>query len=237
MKLRCAIIDDEPLARGCIQDYVAQTDFMEVAGTGANPIELTTLMCSQVIDLIFLDIQMPLMSGIDFLRITPNPPMVILTTAYPNYALEGFHLDVLDYLVKPVTFDRFFKAATKAKEYRNLLNQPIGAKREEYFFIKVDHKYERIDYDDILYVEAMQNYVTIHTVKGKFITLISLKSAEEKLLGYPFVRVHKSFLVAIPHIDRIEHNEIIIGTQRIAISRNFRDAVLDKVIANKLWKK
>ncbi len=119
--INCVVVDDEPLARECIINYINQVDFLKLAGTGSNPVELMQLMDTHPIELIFLDIRMPVMSGIDFLRMAKSPPMVIITTAYPSYALEGFQLDVLDYLVKPVTFERFFKAANKAKEYHELL--------------------------------------------------------------------------------------------------------------------
>src|SRR5690606_37763341 len=121
--LKCVAIDDEPLARECIANYVSEMDFLQLIGTGSNAVELTTLLGEQHIDLIFLDIQMPKINGIEFLKMTPNPPMVIITTAYPSYALESFQLDVLDYLVKPITFNRFFKAVSKARDYHNLLKR------------------------------------------------------------------------------------------------------------------
>ena len=244
MKLSCVIIDDEPLARECIADYTRQVDFLQVTGMGTNPLELASLLNDHKIDLIFLDIQMPVMNGIDFLRMTQNPPMVIITTAYPTFALEGFQLDVLDYLVKPITFNRFFKSVTKAKDYHRLLERSSSAKdpsarstAEDYFFIKCDHKYERIYFDDILYVQGLQNYVTIYTRKGKYITLLYLKNVEENLNKDTFIRVHKSYVVSISKIESIEGNEIIIQSARIPISRNYRDEVIEKVVNNKLWKK
>src|SRR6267154_790496 len=147
--LRCVTIDDEPLARECIVNYVNQVDFLTSVGTGKTSLELASLLQTQSVDLVFLDIQMPVMNGIDFLKMTTNLPMMIITTAYPSYALEGFQLDVLDYLVKPITFDRFFKAVSKAKDYHQLLTQsaqPTDPYKAEpdYFFIKCDYKYERI---------------------------------------------------------------------------------------------
>lgn len=243
MILKCAAIDDEPLARECIANYVREVDFLQLTGTGSNPVDLTKLLDEQDIDLVFLDIQMPVINGIEFLKMTPNPPMVIITTAYPSYALDGFQLDVLDYLVKPITFNRFFKAVSKAKDYKHLLVKSTSAdltktdSTARYFFIKCDYKYERIYFDDILYVEAMQNYVTIYTNKGKYITLLYLKNVEENLDKQSFIRVHKSYLVSIPKIEAIENNEIIIQSFRIPISRNFRDQVIERVVNNKLWKK
>lgn len=243
MPLNCVTIDDEPLARECIANYVREIDFLELVGTGSNPVELRQLLDEQVVDLIFLDIQMPIMTGIDFLKMTPNPPMVIITTAFPSYALEGFQLDVMDYLLKPITFNRFFKAITKAKAYFQLQAASSGAetssaeKTASYFFIKCENKYEKIYFDDILYVQAMQNYVIIHTTKGKYITLLYLKNVEQYLEGQPFIRVHKSYIVAIPHIEAIENNELLIQVHRIPISRNYRERVLKQVVDDKLWKK
>src|SRR5687767_8999065 len=165
MTLKCLVVDDEPLARECIMNYIKEVDFLELAGTCNNPVELTSTMDQQEVDLIFLDIQMPVINGIDFLRMTPKLPIVIITTAYPSYALEGFQLDVLDYLVKPITFTRFFKAVTKAKDYHRIVADSQSSKSakssENYFFIKCDYKYERIYFDEILYIQALQNYITI----------------------------------------------------------------------------
>ncbi|HEY9044830.1 MAG TPA: LytTR family DNA-binding domain-containing protein [Ohtaekwangia sp.] len=240
--LKCVVIDDEPLARECITNYIKEVDFLQQMGTGSNPVELTRLLDEHDIDLIFLDIQMPVINGIEFLRVTPNPPMVIITTAYPSYALEGFQLDVLDYLVKPITFNRFFKAVNKAKDYHQLLEKSLVADQQskanaDYFFIKCDYKYERIYFDDILYVQAMQNYVVLFTTKGKYITLLYLKNVEENLDKQAFIRVHKSFIVSIAKIEAIENNEIIIQSHRIPISRNYHDEVISKVVNDKLWRK
>jgi len=241
--INCAIIDDEPLAREGLASYVREVDFLNLTGTCENPIELIKLLDREAIDLIFLDIQMPKMNGIDFLKIMQKPPMVIIITAYPSYALEGFQLNVLDYLLKPITFDRFFKSANKAKDYHRLLNNSIqpGVSKSEadenYFFIKCGNKYEKVYFDEILYVEGMQNYVTIFTTKGKYITLLNLKSLEQNLDSKLFIRVHKSYIVSTGKIDGIEGNDIFIGQHRIPISRNYREQVIQQVVTNKLWDK
>ncbi|HZY82903.1 MAG TPA: LytTR family DNA-binding domain-containing protein [Cyclobacteriaceae bacterium] len=240
--IQCAIIDDEPLARECIADYIKQVDFLALAGTGTNPVELTRINDQQKVDLLFLDIEMPVMNGIEFLKMTADPPMVILTTAYPSYALEGFQLDVLDYLVKPITFNRFFKAVTKAKDYHQLL---LSSKSKEqgnvdtldYFFIKCESRYEKIWFDDILYIQALQNYVTIHTTRGKYMTLLPLKTIEEKLDSQSFIRVHKSYVVSISKIDSIDNSEISMRSIRIPVSRNYMPDVIERVVNGKLWKK
>ena len=235
----CVIIDDEPLAREGRADYVREVDFLHLVATCENPVELMQLLNKQPVDLVFLDIQTPKMSGIDFLKIVQKPPLVIITTAFPTYALEGFQLNVLDYLLKPITFDRFFQSVNKAKEYYQLVNQAPGKteKAADYFFIKCGSKYEKIQFDDILYVEGMQNYVTIYTLKGKYVTLLYLKHLEENLDPKDFIRVHKSYIVSIHKIESIEGNEISMQTHRIPMSRNYREEVLQKVVANKLWDK
>jgi DNA-binding LytR/AlgR family response regulator len=238
--LNCVIIDDEPLAREGMADYVKEIDFLHLVDTCENPVALMKLMDQHPVDLIFLDIQMPKMNGIDFLKIIQKPPMVIITTAFPSYALEGFQLNVLDYLLKPITFDRFFKAVSKAREYHQLVNRATVQKTEattDYFFIKCGSKYEKIHFEDILYVEGMQNYITIYTVKGKYVTLLYLKNLEQNLDSQAFIRVHKSYIVAIDKIEAIEGNEIFIQQHRIPISRNYREQVIEQVVSNKLWDK
>jgi two-component system LytT family response regulator len=240
--IHCVIIDDEPLAREGIADYVREVDFLSLVGTCENPLELMKLLERETVDLIFLDIQMPKMNGIDFLKVVSKPPMVIITTAFPSFALEGFQLNVLDYLVKPITFDRFFKSVHKARDYFSLLRSSASSASSsssgaDYFFIKCGNKYEKINFTDILYVEGMQNYVTIYTTRGKFITLLYLKNLEENLDPSSFIRVHKSFIVSIRKIDGISGNEISIGEFRIPISRNYKEIVLSRVVSSKLWGK
>ncbi len=249
--INCVIIDDEPLAREGIADYVREMDFLNLIATGENPLELSRLMDKQPVDLLFLDIQMPKMNGIEYLRVAQRPPMVILTTAFPSYALEGFQLNVLDYLLKPITFDRFFQSANKARNYFQLLNRPSdpaaaavreeGASKEnekpDYFFIKCGSKYEKIFFADILYAQGTQNYVTLYTTKGKYMTLLYLKDLEEKLDSSAFIRIHKSYIVAIDKIDSVEGNELSIRTHRVPMSRNYRETVMARVVVSKLWDK
>lgn len=236
--LNCVIADDEPLAREGINTYVREIDFLRLCGTCENAIELMKVMDQQKVDLIFLDIQMPKMNGMDFLKIMKDPPIVIITSAYPSYALESFQLNVLDYLLKPITFDRFYQAAKKAKDYFQLLNgQTSYGDSKRYFFIKCENKYEKIFFDDILYIEGMQNYVRIYTSKGKYLTLLTLKDIEQNLIKESFLRVHKSYIVNAAKIESIEKHEISIQSARIPISRNFRDQVIEKVLNDKLWKK
>lgn len=241
--LRCVIVDDEPLAREGLASYVQEVDFLHLTTTCQHPLELMQLLDQKPVDVLFLDIQMPKMSGIDFLKVVKQPPLVILTTAYPSYAVEGFQLNVLDYLLKPITFERFLAAAQKAKDYHRLLEQADQSEtakavsNDDYFFIKCGNKFEKLLYDEILFVEGMQNYVTFYTTRGKFITLLTLKDLEQNLASHSFLRVHKSYVVSIPKIEGIEGNELFIQTHRIPISRTVRDQVLHTLLSDKLWKK
>ena len=241
--INCIIIDDEPLARDGIANYVRQIDFLQLIATCEDPVELMKLLEEHPVDLLFLDIQTPKMNGIDFLKIVKNPPMVIVTTAFPSYAIEGFQLNVLDYLLKPITFDRFFKSANKARDYHQLITKsampvlPKAGPDAGYFFIRCGSKYEKIFFNDILYIQGTQNYVTIYTQKGKYLTLLYLKNLEENLDKASFIRVHKSYIVSIDKIEAIEGNEIFIQSFHIPISRNYREQVLEQVVSNKLWDK
>ncbi len=247
MKINCLVIDDEPLAREGLATYVGDLDFLHLVGTCESPLEAGTLLDQHSVDLIFLDVQMPKLNGIDFLKTLRHPPLIILTTAYPQYALEGYQLNVLDYLLKPITFDRFYQAATKAKaqwelQQRAQATSPATTSErspevEDHFFIKVEHKYEKIALRDIRYVEAMQNYVVIHTTQGKHMTLVTLKSVEERLPVGRFIRTHKSYLVAKDKITSVEGNQIFMDTQVIPISRHYREGVIEALINRNLLKR
>jgi DNA-binding LytR/AlgR family response regulator len=240
MKIQCLIIDDEPLARKGIREYIDEVDFLSLAGESDNPLKATEELSRRPeIQLLFLDIQMPKLSGLDFLRsVQPSIP-VILTTAYPQYALDGFELNVLDYLVKPISFDRFYKAVLRAKEYYEVRegNRGDRAQENEYFFIKADNKLVKIFLRDVLFAEALQNYVVIQTQEKKFITYLTFKSVEEYLTGSGFIKTHKSFIVAADRIDTIEGNNIRIGSYDIPISRNLKDEVMEKLLKGKFLKR
>ncbi len=239
MTLKCVIADDEPLAREGLAHYIQEIDFLDLKGVAENPLELSRILDKEKIDLIFLDIQMPLMSGIDFLKVRPGLPMVIITTAFPAYALEGFQFDAMDYLLKPITFTRFFKAVNKAREYHQLRQAGTreSPEQENFFFIKCDSKYEKIFIDKILFVQALQNYVFIHTESGRFMTLLPLKTVEEHLENAQFIKVHKSYVVSIRRIESIENHEIRIRENRIPVSRHYREQVMEKILRGSLLKK
>jgi len=239
MKLNCIIIDDEPIARKGLREYIQDVDFLQLVGEFDSAMKATDVLSNEKIDLMFLDIHMPKITGIEFLRSLQHPPQVIFTTAYPQYAVDGFDLNVLDYLVKPVSFDRFLKAVMKAKDAiskMSVAGSPTNAK-EDYVFIKADNKLVKIFYNDILYVEALQNYVTIHTSNKKYITYLTFKSMEESLPADQFIRVHKSYLVSANKIESIEGNSIRIGQHEIPISRTVKEEVLEKLLKGRFLKR
>ncbi|MBK7560357.1 MAG: LytTR family DNA-binding domain-containing protein [Chitinophagaceae bacterium] len=238
MNIRSIIIDDEPLARKGLKEYIADVDFLDFIGEFDNPLKAADLISRGEVQLLFLDIQMPKITGLDFFKTLPNAPPVIFTTAYPQYALEGFEVNALDYLVKPVSFERFFKAVLKAKEYYEVRDtNRKEADTTEYFFIKADNKLVKIRYEDVLYVEALQNYVIIHTPSKKYMTYLTFRSVEEYLPANKFLKVHKSFIVAAAKIDSIEGNDIRIGQHHIPISRNHKDEVMNKLVKGKFLKR
>jgi len=236
MNMRCIIVDDEPLAREGMELLVNDTGFLELVGMCANAMEANKVLAKEKADLIFLDIQMPGMRGTDFLKSLSLKPLVIITTAYPNFALEGFELNVLDYLVKPITPERFLKSVNRAKEVFDYRQAAGKEAQESFFFIKCNNGYERINYAEILYVEACQNYCCIYTTKAKFMTLTSMKSLEEQLPAGMFLRIQKSYIVAIDKIQSITGNEIVIEKQKIPVSKNYKDelmAIIDKNLIRK----
>ncbi len=236
--IQCCVVDDEPLARECLINYIDEIDFLELKGTGSNPMELDKILAKQQVDLIFLDIQMPMMNGIDFLKSNKSLPPVIFTTAYPSYALEGYQLDVLDYLLKPITLDRFYQAAVKARDYLALMTQKQEqAAENDYFFVKCDNKYEKIFLNEVLFIQAQQNYVVIYTEQGKYMTLLNLKSVSENLPSDQFVKTHKSFIVAKKHVQSIDNSEALISKHRIPISRTYREEAMKKLLGERLWKR
>lgn len=236
MNLTCLIIDDEPLARKGLREYIADVEFLRLEGEFDNPLRATEALINSKIDLIFLDIQMPKITGLEFLKTVSNPPLVIFTTAYPQYAVDGFELNAVDYLLKPFSFERFWKAVLKARtlfDSGKVAPQHPIIVEEEYIYIKTDNKLVKINYADILYIEALQNYIAVHTTTKKYITYLTFKSIEESLPQSIFLKVHKSYLVSLSKIESIEGNEIIISSHHIPISRNMKDAVMERILKGK----
>jgi DNA-binding LytR/AlgR family response regulator len=242
MTINCIIIDDEPLARKGLKEYIADVDFLQLAGEFDSAVKAMDLLAKEEVQLLFLDIQMPKITGLDFFKALKYAPPVIFTTAFPQYALEGFELNALDYLVKPVSFERFLKAALRAKEYyelrqkNNALDVQGGA-APDYFFIKADGKLVKIRYDDILFVEALQNYVVIQTPEKKYITYLTFKAVEDYLRPDKFIKTHKSYIISASRVDSIEGNDIRIGQHHIPISRNLKDEVMEKLVNGKFLRR
>lgn len=241
LPIRCIVIDDEPLARKGLREYIADTDFLQLEAEFDNPLKAASLLAENKVQLIFLDIQMPKISGLAFLKAAHNPPPVIFTTAFPQYALEGFELNALDYLVKPISFERFLKAAYRAKEYYDVRKENDAEEQtltgQDYFFIKADNKLVKIFFDEILFVEALQNYVAIYTSTKKYITYLTFRSVEEYLPADTFLKTHKSYIISAQKIDNIDGNVIRIGEHHIPISRTSRDEVMEKILKGRFLKR
>lgn len=233
-KIRCIITDDEPIARKGLTGYIEKIDFMELAGVCEDAIQLNALLKQQPADLLFLDIEMPYISGIEFLQQQRHPPKVVFTTAYEQYAIRGYELDILDYLLKPIPFERFLKTANKAWEYFQSHQAPAA---NSYMFVKTDSKLEKVHFDEILFVEAMENYAGIHTADKKLITHATLKSIQEILPAGSFIQPHKSYLVNMDAIDSIEGNLLHVGRYQVPISKYQKEEVMEKIVNNRLLKK
>ena len=234
--INCLVVDDEPIARKGILEHIRQIDFLFPVAECKSALEASTWLQKKNIDLIFLDIQMPKLTGVDFMKNSPVLPAVIFTTAYPEYAIEGYELDVLDYLLKPISFNRFLKSALKAQEYLGLRTSHEVSATQEFFFIKCNQKIEKIKMNDVLYIEGMSNYVIVHTLQRKYISYLTSKSIEEQLPHNLFVRIHKSFLVAVNSIDTIDGNEVKLGKFTLPISKSHKDDVINR-IGSRLFKR
>jgi two-component system LytT family response regulator len=227
--INCLVVDDEPIARNGMLEYIEQVDFLYAVAACKNAIEASQVLQHNNIDLVFLDIQMPKITGIDFLKNLISPPLVIFTTAFPEYAIEGYELNVLDYLLKPISFERFFKAVVKAQSYLNLRIRQDSVTAEPYFFVKSNQKLEKIYIDNILYIEALSNYVILHTKTKKHIVYMSFKGIEAQLPANLFLKIHKSFIVAVNAIETIDNDELILPGHTLPISKSYRSSVMSRV--------
>lgn len=228
MKIKVLVIDDEPLAQEVIKTYLNDLNNIEVISYCSDALEAMQIMKEQTVDLIFLDINMPKLSGIEWIKTLQNPPLIVLTTAYTQYAMEGYELNVLDYLAKPFSLSRFLKSVQKAEEQlKSKRSGQIEAK--ETFFIKSNKKTYQLKFDEIIYIEGLGDYIKIYTDKSHFVTNTSMKKMEEELPSATFFRVHKSFIVNLKKITSIEGNMIDVGLNRITIGNNFRQEFFDKI--------
>ncbi|MEM9325208.1 MAG: LytTR family DNA-binding domain-containing protein [Bacteroidota bacterium] len=233
MKLTCVAVDDEPLALEKIVDYIGQVPFLELKGQFDDGMEVLSFLQENEVDVLFLDIQMPQLLGTQLVQILKNRPQVIFTTAYSEYAMDGYELDITDYLLKPIPFGRFLKSAQKALE-RASSSKPAGSStpkrtQAETIFVKTEFKWQQLSLNDIKYIEGMKDYLAIHTEEGKVLTLMSFNELLDKLPSDRFMRIHKSYVVALGKIKEIEKARVIIDGEPIPIGETYKTAFLNKL--------
>ncbi len=237
-EINCLIVDDEELARNLMENYINRLPHLKIVGKCANPLEAMQVLQERTVDLMFLDIQMPELTGVEFLKTLSQKPLVVFTTAYKEYALDGYELDVVDYLLKPFRFERFLQTVNKAgkilkqentENASSLLPIENPADEKDYILVKSDFKVFRIFYKDILYIESMKEYVAYHTSSGRTLSLGSLKKLEQGLPADKFMRVHKSYIVAKGKVAALEGNQIHIGKMKLPIGTSYREQVLKEL--------
>ncbi|MEO5977782.1 MAG: LytTR family DNA-binding domain-containing protein [Chryseolinea sp.] len=242
MKLNCIIVEDEPLARNLLVDYVKKVPSLVLIDAFANPLPVMDALRNHQVDILFLDVQMPELTGISLLKILKKKPLVILTTAYSEYALEGYELDITDYLLKPITFERFLKAVDKATQRLESSQQAITPAVEKivveqsqpFVFVKDGTKLVKVRLDDILYVEGLKDYVTIHTRSQKVVSLQRLKALEDQLPSQKFIRIHNSFIVALNAIDVIHKNDVQVGAAMLPVGETYKKSFREFIERNKM---
>lgn len=235
--MKCVIIDDEPLAVDLLKEFVSKVDSLELVNTFTNAIDAISIINQSNIDLIFLDIEMPHFSGIDFINAIEKKPLIIFTTAYSDYAVEGFNLGAVDYLVKPIPFHRFLKAVVRAQQIfspQNLpQNNPVVAIPEiepDFMFVRAEYENVKLNFSDILFIEGLKDYVKIYTTDNKYIlTLLSLIKLENLLSTKGFSRIHRSYIINIKHVKSIQKNKVIIADKRIPISESYKTSFFEKI--------
>ncbi len=233
----CIIVDDEPLAQDVLTSFVEKTPGLQLVATCSNALEAMQALQEQKVDLMFLDIQMPEITGLEFLRSLSHPPAVVFTTAYSEHAIEGFELDAVDYLLKPIAFDRYLKAVNKAMHQIDLEQRGDAAGSEmEHIFVKADKKIVKIRLKDILYIEGLKDYVMIYTSEERIITLQTMKNLEEFLPSSAFIRVHRSFIVAIDKIKAVSGNSVEIADKFIPIGKHYKDPFMALIEKDNLIK-
>ncbi|RYJ36927.1 LytTR family two component transcriptional regulator [Flavobacterium anhuiense] len=236
-KMKCVIIDDEPLAVELLEDFVKKVDTLELISTFNNAIDAVSFINQNNVDLIFLDIQMPHFSGIDFLNTIEKKPLVIFTTAYSDYAVEGFNLGAVDYLVKPIPFHRFLKAVVRAQQVLHptatqTLTESSNTPEieQDFMFVRAEYENVKLNFADILFIEGLKDYVKIYTTDNKFtLTLISLIKLENLLSSKGFARIHRSYIINIKHVKSIQKNKVLISDKRIPISESYKNTFFEKI--------
>lgn len=233
-KIRCLIVEDEPIARKIIREFIAQVDYLELAGECENALKAEAFLQQHEADILFLDIEMPKLSGVEYLRNGKVKPLVIITTAYPEYALEGYELDVIDYLLKPIAFARFLKAVQKASDM--IPSRAAATPDPDILFVRCDNRLEKISLPDVLYFESSGNYVSIVFQGKKLLAYLTLKSLEEQLPRNRFIKVHRSFIINFSKVEKIEDNQVTVGDKQVPVSRSYADA-LNKAVSIRLLKR
>jgi len=237
LKLNCVIIEDEPLARNLITEYVRKVPELNLLNAFSNPLEALEALRTLSVDLLFLDVQMPEITGISLLKVLKKRPLVVLTTAYSEYALEGYELDVADYLLKPITFERFLKSVDKIMqrleaEPKHVITQVENSPSPTFVFVKDGTRLVKIQLDEILYVEGLKDYVTIHTTHQKITTLQRMKALEEQLPADKFIRIHNSYIVALNAIEVVQKNEVEIKGATLPIGDTFKKSFKEFIEKN-----
>lgn len=230
MKIKCIITDDEPMARKGLRRYIERIDFLTLIGECEDAIQLNTLLKTGQADLLFLDIEMPEMTGLELLSNLTSPPKVIIVSAYEQYALKGYEFNVADYLLKPVSFDRFMKSVNRIHD----LLQTEQKEENNYIFVKSDKQLKKILFNDILFIESMENYVVIQTVSCKEVVYTTLKQLYESLPQHIFQQIHRSYIVNMEKVAAIDGNQLTIPPYKIPVARNFRDTVFNLILNNRL---
>ena len=233
MKIKCIITDDEPIARKGLKSYIEKIDFLSLVGECEDAIQLNTALKTLQLDLVFLDIEMPEITGIELLSSLINPPKIVIVSAYEQYALKGYELNVADYLLKPVSFERFLKSANKIHE----LIEKEQKSESDYIFVKSEKQLKKIFLKEILFIESMENYVVIYTEKSKEVVYNTLKQIQQSLPSEIFLQVHRSYIVNISHIKAIEGNQLNIDGHKIPIARLLREKVFNVILNNRLISK
>lgn len=237
--MKCIIVDDEPLAREAIQMLVEKTEHLELMGVFNGPNTSKNFLAKNAVDLIFLDIQMPGINGIEFAKTIPKETLVIFTTAFSEFATESYEVDAIDYLIKPVKLERFQKGVKKAQTYLKLLkadgiNNSIENITDDYFFVRADRKIIKIHFDKILFIEGLKDYVIMHTQNQKVITAMNIKTIYEQLPKNKFARVSKSYIINIKHIESVDNNTVYIGDNEIPIGNVYRDFFFNEFVTKKI---
>jgi DNA-binding LytR/AlgR family response regulator len=235
-RLRCIIIDDEPVARKILKEFAEKVPYLELQGQFENAMKAKAFLQNNVTDLLFLDIEMPKLSGIDFVQEMGVKPLIILTTAFPQYALAGYELDVIDYLLKPFAFSRFLKATQKAWDFSQMKDAATPGDVYPFIFVRSERRIEKIELRDIVYIESMGNYASICTETKKITAYLTLKSLESQLPAALFIKIHQSYLVSFSRITALEGNELHLGTKVLPIGRSYRDPVMS-IIQQRMLKR